>query len=50
MDLVFANPHTALNRNVATLLTRNGRDYPNPSITVFTAEEFLARRIVAERT
>ncbi len=37
--------HTALNGDVATLLTRNGRDYPNPSITVCSAEEFLARRI-----
>jgi predicted nucleic acid-binding protein len=36
--------HTALSGDVATLLTRNGRDYPNPSITVCTAEEFLARR------
>jgi predicted nucleic acid-binding protein len=38
--------HTALAGKVATLLTRNGRDYPNPSITVWTAEEFLARRAV----
>jgi predicted nucleic acid-binding protein len=40
--------HTALAGKVATLLTRNGRDYPNPSITVCTAEEFLARRAVGK--
>jgi hypothetical protein len=39
-------PHP-LGGTVATLLTRNGRDYLNPAITVCTAEEFLARRNVS---
>lgn len=36
--------HTALEAGISVLLTRNGRDYPHPAITVCTAEEFLARR------
>lgn len=35
--------NTALTRGVAYLITRNGTDYPNPSLTVCTAEEFLAQ-------
>lgn len=42
--------HAALGGDVTVLLTRNGRDYPNPAISVCTAEEFLARRFTAERS
>ncbi|MBI4825477.1 MAG: PIN domain-containing protein [Nitrospirae bacterium] len=34
--------NTALSKGVAYLITRNVRDYPKPSLTVCTAEEFLA--------
>ena len=36
--------HTALSRNIPTLITRNVRDYRRPVIVVCTADEFLARR------
>ncbi len=36
--------HTALEAEIPCLLTRNGRDFPNPSIPVMAAEEFLALR------
>lgn len=42
--------HAALGGDVTVLLTRNGRDYPNPAIAVCTAEEFLARRYTAEQS
>lgn len=35
--------NTAISKGVAYLITRNVRDYPKPSITVCTAEEFLAQ-------
>jgi len=34
--------HAALAGTAACLITRNGRDYPNPAIPILTAEEFLA--------
>jgi len=34
---------TALNKGIDYLITRNVRDYPKPSLTVCTAEEFLAQ-------
>lgn len=36
--------HTALNKGVTHLITRNVRDYPKPSLTICTAEEFLAQQ------
>ena len=36
--------NTALTKGIAYLITRNIRDYPKPSLTVCTAEEFLAQR------
>lgn len=35
--------NTALSKGLAYLITRNVRDYPKPSLTVCTAEEFLAQ-------
>ncbi|WP_429885996.1 PIN domain-containing protein [Geoalkalibacter halelectricus] len=34
--------HAAIAAALPCLVTRNGRDYPNPSIRILTAEEFLA--------
>ena len=35
--------HVALAGGVDCLVTRNGRDYPSPSLAVYTAEELLSR-------
>lgn len=40
--------NTALSKGVACLITRNVRDYPKPSITVCTAEEYLAQRAITD--
>lgn len=35
--------HAAMAAAIPCLVTRNGRDYPNPAIPILTTEEFLAQ-------